>query len=287
MDELNPSKKVNLLNAQAEFENFSQPIKSYLTQNDEDDTDIDDEDLDVDDENDNEEDDYDDDEVDEISMSNDDLAENEIEIINSNIDLNLASEFTFQLDSKNNVSRENDLVDLVAQNAQAASRTNENDETREENLYKLYKIILEQTDPVVWDNRVDIDRKDEQQELRFYSDDRSIINSSLENNDKQTSVDSDTPLNETKLTITSQIPYNSLNNRQSITRKTPETNKKLTVCQSDYWSNKKQEAEISQIKKQMSEVNDQDLIKLDTDNENSSSGSLGTGNVTGKIFIFS
>lgn len=112
-----------------------------------------------------------------------------------------------------------------------------------DNVYKLFKIILEQTDPVVWDNQED--KGAQQREV-------GSSQSDLENS--------------VKLTITSQIPFNSLNTsveaaasgakRASRVSSVAQLGANLSVFQSDFWSNI-----------EMSVDDGQDLIKLDLNDQ--------------------
>lgn len=127
-----------------------------------------------------------------------------------------------------NVVEEASVSDLVVEN--------EPEKKGEESSYKLFKIILEQTDPVVWDNQ---------------ENNNNIVNSSQ--------VD-----DQVKLTISSQIPI-ALNTNPN-ENKSKQSN--LTVCQSDFWSNTAVVVEEEAAK--MSSTDSEDLIKLSTDSEKSS-----------------
>lgn len=126
-----------------------------------------------------------------------------------------------------NVVEEASVSDLVVEN--------EPEKKGEEKSYKLFKIILEQTDPVVWDNQ----------------ENNNIVNSSQ--------VD-----DQVKLTISSQIPI-ALNTNPN-ENKTKQSN--LTVCQSDFWSNT--DVVVEEEAAKMSSTHSVDLIKLSTDSEKSS-----------------
>lgn len=127
-----------------------------------------------------------------------------------------------------NVVEEASVSDLVVEN--------EPEKKGEESSYKLFKIILEQTDPVVWDNQE--------------NNNNNIVNSSQ--------VD-----DQVKLTISSQIPI-AFNTNPS-ENKSKQSN--LTVCQSDFWSNK---TGVEEEAAKMSSTDSEDLIKLSTDSEKSS-----------------
>lgn len=153
---------------------------------------------------------------------------------------------------------QNDSEHKLAVTVAAADKSEPNEFTASqvENIYKLYKIILEQTDPVVWDNQEETTAQlsggDEPQVLSF------------------TDSEPESPSGEVKVTITSQIPFNIHNNvaaadnddidqaasarkHNRVLSSSASQAANLTICQSEFWSNTNE----------MASKADEDLIKLD------------------------
>ena len=189
---------------------------------------VDIEEDDIEDIEDEEEEEDDNDEVikkqDSSSLNNDDTDRDE--------DLELVQD-------EDDEAKNDEIIENVVEEASVSDLVVENEPEKkgEENSYKLFKIILEQTDPVVWDNQE--------------NNNNNIVNSSQ--------VD-----DQVKLTISSQIPI-ALNTNPN-ENKSKQSN--LTVCQSDFWSNTAVVVEEEAAK--MSSTDSEDLIKLSTDSEKSS-----------------
>lgn len=136
------------------------------------------------------------------------------------------------VEDKNKLLDDTEAVELVDDEvitSRGDSNNNKHQSTTngETNLYKLYKIILEQTDPVVWNSSSSSENIDSKQVLV------------VENN-------------QVKLTIETQVPSASV----TASNRIHWSDKALTVHKSDLWSNKN-----------MTSEDEEDLIKLDLEIE--------------------
>lgn len=120
----------------------------------------------------------------------------------------------------------------------------------ETNIYKLYKIILEQTDPVVWDNKNNRDQDVDQD--RRVNNNETLNEENLEDDERRLTVSSQSPVN-TSLHERSSLSSSSCardldenNESLSLSVSTPTTTKRhvssaananLSVSPNETWSN--------------------------------------------------
>lgn len=247
------------LNAAGASSNANEPRNYFIQQHedDEDDEDDDDDDTDLDDDEYNSHDDDNDAEADE---SNELFPHNfttyaTSENLNNDVNQQLeTSDYYPPIDIAVQLPQD-DAKSTLTQHVNVPRANDENDHgqkslTGDEEIFKLYKIILEQTDPVIWDNNLDLDQ-----------DNISTSSSAESSSDHHHHPSSD----EIKVTITSQIPFNRFLGNSNSSRVSPNANgKQLTVTKSDHWSNlnvdKPASIEVELISDDMSQPNNRKII---------------------------